>query len=106
MGKARSARRLLKRLADDRAAREAVASGAGPMHGMHFAHDGPCVGYPRCSECWHLMQVFKRDLGDLGDQPEGGVREPRRPKPVPRSGVAAQAIPKPTDDVVAVSLES
>lgn len=31
-----------------------------------FAHKGNCTGYPRCSECWRIMQNIQR-----GWPPEG-----------------------------------
>jgi hypothetical protein len=40
-------------------------------------------------------ELWRRDLG--GDDPDGsaGVREPRRPRPLPQSGAGAAPIPEP-----------
>lgn len=81
MGRRRSQRRLLKRMAERVAASETFK----PV--SRRPHAGFCSGYPRCAECWRLM-------GESGDQPDGGVREPRRPIEPVLSGAEAQAIPR------------
>jgi len=79
MGKARRARRLLRRIAD-----RALADNPSFEQMMRQR------GYER-----HVLPNGMIQYRPIADPPPDiGVREPRRPKPVPRSGAAAKATPK------------